>query len=501
MSDFPSTVGEMLNKRRGVENRISTKSTEGYTFWSNSTDQLTDAVSQVQSVLDRYQVLAELNERLVSVGALKETGVTMEPFYPGSLPMTFSLSLLRDAETWLLPLTTRLEQHLTTQATNVSSAVRSHDTRVRNALATELAKLENQHKKRVNDAKEFGEEPPTLQSLLDAQETAKKRSATKLAVRVDKVGVRDVINKLRTFNRHLRDRRNVLIDSCNSTDVTPEVEKLNAFREEASTKLRSSESALPEYTADDENEVMSLAELELRTTELKDKISNAISYLTVVTWTKGQGAKNEAHVDSATENLSELCKNLTVLMRYRQVHHESMALRFTCFHPLTHLPLSVDGMVRLGFVEDHTAGFADPYSRKSRRKVSKYNNLTLCHELGRLFDDLSSVDSEVKDSKEVHETAVNESVSEKQESRTKSGAPMKTGELEDIAKSVRAASEKTWHVAPNLDKALERVKELKDRVDSLQSAQRKSANANIKVYVPKPASMTWATHGDGLDGW
>lgn len=521
MNDLPQTIGAMLDKRRVVEKRLDASShitcgEQDFKFWSNNKDSVKDASSQLQSLLDRYAVLAELNELQKAVGVLKYTHVIVPRFVTSMSNVTLTLAQLRDIQTWMMPLTTSLEQHLTNQATDVSKLISAHDNSVRAALQAEQTELRSEYNKKVKKAEALKEPVPTDEHLNSELDLAQRRADDKKAIRVDSVAVKDVITGLRTFNDYINAELNTMIDSCNSTNVSAEITKFNEMREYARVRLLAGESCISDPKESAETDTMSLADLGLRTDELYRKILNAIPKLQVVTFKRGKTANHEHNVSDASRSLAEVCKNILTLMAYRQAHHRGMSLEFTAIHPLTKQPLSVDGLVRLGYMADTENPKLDEnnnvtYNKTTNKTLRKNKNTgktcqgnthtSLRMGLHNMMTKLASVEGEVSSDKANHEAVVKESISIKQEARAKSGATMKAGELDDIAKSVTTANAKEWYVAEHLYETLEKVKNLVETVDSLQSAQRKSANANIMVSVPKVFPMRWADSNDDLDGW
>jgi len=114
---------------------------------------------------------------------------------------------------------------------------------------------------------------------------------------------------------------------------------------------------------------------------------------------------------------------------------------------------------------------------------------------------LNTAEASVLKEREAHELSVRKSISDKQDSRTKSGAVLKGTELEEIAKAVRASETKTIDLSPNIDFAKKRVSDILAEVGSLQSAERKAANAILKVSVPEIIPMNWVNLTDTFSGW
>jgi hypothetical protein len=522
MNDLPQTIGGMLDKRRVVENRLDNSSTltngyKDFKFWGNTKESVKDALSQLQSMLDRYAVLTELNETHKAVSVLKYTNVTVPQFVPSMSSVRLTIAQLRDTQKWLTPLTVELEQHLTKQATEISRLISVYDNAVRVALDAEKAELQNDYNKKVTKARTLKEAIPTDEHLQAELETAQRRADDKTAVRVDSVSVKNVISKLRTFNNYINTEINTVIDSCNSSNVSAEIAEFNKLRSCSYNRFSSGGcTSVPNKSPD--TDTMSLADLSLRCDELYQNISNAISKLQVVTFKKGKNARHEHNVEDASRNLAEVCKNMLTLMAYRHAHHYAMSLEFTTIHPLTKHPLSVDGLVRLGYMpdakknkseenssdrlyqsEDNSNGRLFTYSRRATHSTKTPTSLRMG--LQDIMTKLANVEREVSSDKNRHELNIKESISTKQEARSKSGTTVKAGELDDIAKSVSSANTKEWYVSDHLNEALEKVRDLIVTVDSLQSSQRKSANANIMVSVPKVFPMSWADVNDGLDGW
>jgi hypothetical protein len=257
-----------------------------------------------------------------------------------------------------------------------------------------------------------------------------------------------------------------------------------------------------------------------------------------VSYRKGQN-KDVEHpkVAQAKQNLQDVFHNISALVRFRQAFREGMSLHFPTLHPLSGVPLSVDGLVRLGFLKEkeqttsgrgrstqaRTAvptrgrggrapqrgrGYAQApaqteWDQDGNDFTSQKNadTFTLADCLSKLFEMLDSVESKLAAAKKEHEKTLQESISAKQDSRSKNAQALKPGELDDIAKSIRATEAKTWTVADNVDKAMARVSRVLQQVEEMQSSVRKSANSTIKVSVPLTREMTWAMELDSLASW
>jgi hypothetical protein len=494
ITNIPVTLGEVLDKRRTVEERLAKRSdassNTSFRFWTKNNEKLDNAKSVVQQVLDRYSVLSELNEISGAVSCLKKTTVILPSFVPSMSETPLTLAQLRDAITWLIPHLKKLETHLTSQATQTSNHCSSHNANVRLALEAKIGELKRSHELKVKTAVDFKEDVIPTENDLNADiERERARSETRLGCLIDPVGIRELITSLRDFNKLMDDERNIRIDAANSTSMVDELAELGKRRSEyISGTSNTTTKSVEGYRS------LSLAELELRLNELSDTTLKAINHLRVVTLTLSQGGKNVHDVSCAAIHLAEVFHNISAIMSYRQSHHEAMTLTFTTTHPLTRHPLSVDGLVRLGFLEDDTT-----ISKSNTKGVKP--KITLRQGLEDLFDSMSSVENNVAENKANYEVIVNKSISEKQEARMKSGAAMRSNELEDIANSVRATDTMEWRIAPELDEALLNVTTLRTKVVSLQSASRKSANAVIQVNVPEPSLLSWVNPNDNLLGW
>lgn len=514
MNDLPNTIGEALDKRRTVENRIAKRYVESSTsdwdvscpapsstfcFWKKGSCKMSDARSLVQEVLDRYAVLTELNEVTAAVNCIKRTDVTVPAFVPSMKETRLTLAQLRDANKFLLPHLIALEKHLTSQATQTKRQLDSHNLSVRTALERKIAELKAAYEAKVKESEKFEDQAPSKEDLEADIEREKARSDTKIGHLVDPVGIRQLISSLRAFNKMLSEEQNIIIDSVNSAEMKDEISVLEHVREKALNRMNEGNPYEIVDNPDEGRLSLSLAELESRMKSLIEDTEKAIPSLRIVTLTLSKNGKNEHDVTHASDHLAEVFYNVSAVLEYCQAHHVAMTMEFTAVHPLTQKPLSVDGFVRLGYLDDTSAGSRTSYGR--RRKVTSGPKITLRHGLEELYNAITKVEQEVASSKEEHEAKIKASISDKQDARAKSGATMRPNEMDEIAKSMRAADATEWSIAPNLSEALDRVTKLRSEVESLQSAGRKSANATIRVEVPKPASFLWMNSYDDLAGW
>jgi hypothetical protein len=536
LSHSPKTIGECLDCRKNTERRINnclnnSNNDSTLVFLKEGQVKLDSAESQVQSVLDRYQTVCELNELVSAVAVLKKTDVVMPAFCDGMEQVRFSLGQLRDSKEWFLPLLSSLVSHLTEQARDIKQQMVAHDRKIEIALQTELDKNKRDHEDRKQKAKQFGEEVPLDNELEALQETAKNRSKTLMSVSVDPVGLRGLVDQLRSFVTMLETYAEVKIDAANSTDISAEVKQFKERREEAFAAITNGTVA----TVHEEPEgfqYLSLAELNIAMNELRDTISLAIGKLCLVSFKRGQNKDVEhPNVVYAKERLFDVLFNLTTLIKCRQTFREGMNLNFPTLHPLSGVPLSVDGLVRLGYTKDSAqAKQSVPNQTQKRGRnvggrgrgaratpqptpsaydydhtptasggTTEYYSLAEC--LGKLFKMMDSVGPKMEAAKKEYERELQASISAKQEARTKNATALKPGELDDIAKSVRASETKTWSVADGLDKAISRVTNLIQQIEEMQSSVRKSANSNIKVLVPNSKNMHWVQDLDALNGW
>lgn len=544
ITDLPNTLGKALDLRLRVEKRIEAihaAHQKKNPFWNTNTEPVS-ADEIVQTVLDRHQVLFQLNEIITSVSALKKSAVVVPSFLEDAPTYTLSLGQLRDAESCMLPYLVQVHDSVISQMTTVSNQCNQHDARVEHDLKEELLDLEKQFKNKTEKAKHYNEILPNDDDLKADKATASRRAETKKSVRVDTIGVRDFIGTLKSFISLLEEKRNDKIDECNAESIDKELVHCNDLVQKASNNIRNGvhESHVLIDSKNPDHINVSVADLMTRTKELSALITNAIPCVNVVSFQKGQNAKIEnPHVESGKQQLVEIFHNIYVLMQYRQAHRTVMALRFTALHPLTHLPCSLDAMVRLGYdsgsvtnptpITYSVRSSSKPKGRGGRGRGARDRNTrhqpveaewgeeeldqtttrtssddshpTLFGSLSRLEALLNAAEQNMNTEREVHEVAVRKSVSDKQEARSKSGAVMKGGELEEIAKAVRASDVINFHLSENLDHAKQRVTKLLEDVQSLQSAERKSANAILRVTVPQYLPMKWVDQTDGFSGW
>jgi hypothetical protein len=530
LSTPPNTVGGCLDLRKNIDGRITSclnKATNdaSLTFWHEGSTQLQPADSQVKSILDRFAATCELNEIVNAISVLKKTDVVMPSFCDGVQPVQFTLGQLRDTEDWFLPLLKSLVDHLTAQGDSVRRDWLAHDRRVEQNLLAELDRLKREHEEKKKEAKKFNDDGPSDDELLAVQETAKTRSKTLMAISVDPVGIKNIVANLSSFVNMIGDKnlRNTKIDATNSVDCFAEMKLFEEKRQQAFDNL-SNGTVIPLEDEKEGFEYLSLADLKIMIPKLKDHIAMAIPKLRLVSFKRGQN-KDVEHPDvvHAKERLYSILYNLNVLIQCRQVFREGNGLNFPQLHPLSKVPLSVDGLVRLGFVEEKSTVAHDPYASTTIKRTGcrgrgkgamsvqqrsynssstttlEYYSLAEC--LDKLHTMLDGVEQKVSTAKKEHDQRVQESVNTKQEARTKSATALKPGELDDIAKSVRTDMAKVWTVADGMDRAITRVTNLSQQIAEMQSSHRKSANSNIKVLVPKTTDMNWALNLNALDGW
>jgi hypothetical protein len=524
LSHSPKTIGECLDCRKTIERRVincltNANNDASLVFWKEGQCTLPTAESQIQSVLDRYQAVCELTEIINATSTLKMTDVTMPSFCEGMQPVQFTLGQLRDTKSWFLPMLITLVNHLTQQANTVKQECQTHDMQINQSLQAELEKNKRDHEERKKKARQYGEDEPTDDVLNVVQETAKNRAKSQMAIMVDPVGIRDLVSRLRTFVTMLETFADVKIDAANSTDITIETSAFKDLREQAFEQISTGKEAEQPKTKEG-YQVVSLAELKIMMETLKENILSAIAKLRLVSYQKGQNKPIEhSDVEYAKTRLFDVLYNINVLVQSRQSFREGMSLHFPTMHPLSGVPLSVDGLVRLGYIKEtkKVAPKRQAPSRQNKRMPYQQpvqtwedgatiqdtvsDNFSLAECLNKLFSMMDSVDSKVTTAKREHDKSLQDSISAKQEARTKNSQSMKPGELDEIAKSIRASEAKTWTVADGLDKTLARISQMTQKITELQSSVRKSANSTIKVSVPIIKEMTWALSLDEMEGW
>jgi hypothetical protein len=315
------------------------------------------------------------------------------------------------------------------------------------------------------------------------------------------------------------------IDAVNSSDIAHEIAQFNEIRNKAFEKLKSGFESI-ESDPQDGFKIVSLAELSFMTRQLLQSVNNAIPGLQVVSFKKGQSKDPEhPNVQFAKERLTELLHNISLIIKFRQTFKEGMSLTFPIVHPRSGIPISIDGLVRFGYMNKEkkkvtrrrpvvrTLPSGRPDGRRGPPPIRQFQEVTDTSQetvlddtsfadcLNVLFEKLDSVNNQVTTAKNDHEKALRKSISEKQDARSKGAAGLKPGELDDIAKAVRTADAKTWTVADNIDRAIQQVSELTEKIEEMQSSIRKSANASTRVVVPDVHPMVWANGHDVFDGW
>jgi len=579
ITNLPTTIGKALDLRNRVEKRITNihdSHIDKNPFWSvwsmGSSDVASSATEIVQSVLDRHKVLFELNEIISAVSALKDSGVVVPQFLPGTSSYNLTLGQLRDAEVWLLPHLEALHDSVTSQMNSIVVACNEHDERVEQELKNELAQLEKTFKEKSETAERYKEKSPSEDDLKVDKTTAVRRAETKRSVRIDRVGVKDLLLTLRPFITLLKEKRNDKIDACNSQDINSELNKLSKLIGSAHNMIRfgskdneerSEEKKESETGLENEENIISAAELKSRVTVLDNLISVAARFVTVVSYRKGSNGKIESPiVEFGLQRLVEVFNNIQKLMTYRAAHRSIMSLMFTAIHPLSNTPCSLDAMVRLGYSvrnktdelsksHNHKHAVApknmrgrgrgrgrgggrgrgrgrerDRGTRHSRETKTAYlsaleeqeldfedesqkelessdldKRVSLFNSLFQLEKHLNCAKSQMDNEKEEHEAKIRSSISEKQEARSKSGAQIKGTELEELAKAVRASDAKEFSISSDLDEAKKCICSLLESVQSLQSAERKSANATLTISVPEFSRMDWINDSTEFRGW
>jgi hypothetical protein len=272
----------------------------------------------------------------------------------------------------------------------------------------------------------------------------------------------------------------------------------------------------------------SLAELGIMIKTLNKNIENAIGKITVVSYSKGCGKNVENEdVNNAVQKMTDVLCNIRVLIVCMQKFKEGMCLYFTTLHPLSGLPMTVDGLVRVGYeVKTKTSsnqtngkgsrggkgrggrgGFEFEFEREeentweSSQQKEQKDQYSLIECLTKMASKLKNVEPSLEKAKKDHEKTILDSISAKQDGRTKNGTALKPNELEDIAKAVRAGDTKTWSIADGLDRAQTRIEKLLAQITEMQSSTRKSANSSIKLNVPEEKNMHWSKHNHDLSYW
>ncbi|VBB17579.1 hypothetical protein YASMINEVIRUS_42 [Yasminevirus sp. GU-2018] len=542
VTDMPSTIGRAIDLRNRVEKRIESAHAQyalKNPFWATASKP--DSASKiVQSVLDRHQVLFELNE-IVSFGsALKDSGVVVPAFLPELKTYKLTLGQLRDAQLWLLPYLQSIYDNVTSQMNAVSTACGQHDERIDRELKTEIAELERQFKLKTETAKQYGEPTPNEDDLKADIQTATRRADSKRSVKVVAVNVREFLSTLKTFISFLNERLDDTVDACNAKSISQEVATLQQLRSSALVAIRTGVDQDGKLDADEktggsDHESVSVANLAFKTKELSELLTQAIDDFTIVTFRKGASGKLEnPAVEFGKERLVTIFRNLEILMEYRSARREVMSTKFTALHPLTGTPCSVDSMVRLGYEKDAPRGNPRPAApvrtsavrgrggrggrggRSQRRPDPVQNSwiedsqqdatgdlehTNLFRTLSRFEELLSSAKTQMEAEKETFEQKIRDSISEKLDSRSKSGAQLKGAELEEISKAVRASDTREFFLSDDIEEARARVVDLLEKVESLQSAERKSANSLLTVRVRKPFPMNWVNNSSEFNGW
>jgi hypothetical protein len=475
--------------------------------------------------------LNDLGEFINAVTLMKQSGLSVPKFVDGVEKVDLTLFQLKELNDDVICYYKQILDLAISQAEYVRKESQTHDEKIKQQLNKDLEKNKLEHEKKKKDAKEFGEELPDDSLLEQMQETLKTRAKASMSILIDPVGIKDFVTNLRSFVTKVETLANTKIDSVNSTKIDNEIVAFRELREKAKDRMESGVE-LDEPTPSENTEVLSLAELTIAIKTTEQKISSAISKLCFVSYKKGQGKDTEnQQVDNIKERLEDLLFNLTVLLEYKQKHKEGMCMYFTTTHPLSGFPTTVDSLVRFGFLEEEKVQTkkSKPASARGRgigkstrgrggfsferEEVSnawddavtdtkdKKGCFTLVECLNKLLKSLNSVEESLEKERKENEKEIQESISQKQDARTKNSSALKSSDLEDIAKSVRATSTKTWSKADNIDKATSRVSKLLDQVTEMQSSARKSANSMIKLLVPTQRETTWSDRFSSLDGW
>lgn len=509
LSDIPSTIGTAIDIRNRVEKRVLSTLQQFKTknpFWSVG-EKPENAMRQIQTVLDRMQVLFEVNEIITFATANKNSNVKI-------LETELSLGQLRDAKTWFVPHCILLISNITRQIRSVNDLCKQHDQRVESDLANEIANLERDHKLKKDIAKQYGEPEPSSASLDAEIATVTRRAESKKSVKIDPIEVNKFLSILNKNVGLFSGRSEDAIDRCNAESISSEISKLQSLRKTANEKIN--ECQTEEITLDinpDENndgkiQKITLQELTRLTTELNNSITDAIKSTIFVSYQKGKKAKIEnPEVKFAEEGVDVILKNMRILMEYRKVHRIALCSSMFVKEPLTQTPCSIDALIRLGYEDDEN----DTNERKIRPHISRksgnrkrFNNLSadtssedtindisLFSVLTQLNTRLKNAPGELKNEKEAYESRIKSSISEKLDSRSKSGAQLKGSELEEIVKAVKTSDNKEFFLSDNIQEATTKIQNLIEQVQTLQSAHRKSANARTIVKVPIFHPMEW----------
>jgi hypothetical protein len=529
LSHALESCGKILDTRKTVENRLVNSLTNAtqdgaICFWEEGTTQLSSAESQVQSVLDRCVTRGELDELLNAVSVLKMTNVVLPSFIDGVDSVQLTLGQLRDVKTWIIPTLNALVTHLTNQATYVKRQNDDHNQRIERQLQLDLEKNKKDHEEKKKTAQELDQVPPPDEELTATLDRLKMYAEATKSVLIDPVGIRMVTSRISAFVNMINSSAEREIDAANSTEIAGEVAQFNEIRTKAFEKLKAGFESI-ESEPQDGFKVVSLAELGPLTQQLQHTVNSAISSLQIVSFKKGQAKQPEhPNVQFAKERLTELLHNVSRIIKYRQAFKEGMCLHFPTVHPRSGVPISVDGLVRLGYVNKEkkkpvrSREVARPSGRgrggrRQQPPASLFQEVDVSLQepvledtsfadcLNFLFEKLNAVNNQVTSVKNEHEKALKKSISDKQEARAKGSGGLKPGELDDIAKAVRSSEAKTWTEAPYIDRAIQQVAELTEKISEMQSSTRKSANASTRMAVPVPCDMIWANGQDAFYGW
>lgn len=494
ITDVPTTIGRAIDLRGRVEKRINTTSVQHSAknpFWATGTKP-EPATRIVQSVLDRHQVLFELNETISFVSASKDSDVVIPALLQELKPYRLTLGQLRDAGTYLIPYLSAVEKLISSQINTVTTECSKHDLRIDQELKNEITELEKQFKIKSENAKLYNETVPSEDDLKNDIQTAKRRADTKRAVKIDSIGVKEFLGALRPILSFLTYRINDSIDACNAQTIDSELKQMQQERAKSLDAIKNGKSI--EFTCGtvaSDVEVLSVANLRQKIDDFKGCLNSAIDKLVVVSYKKGLNGKVEnPNVEHGKERLITILRNIEILNEYKKTHRVALSSNFVVLHPLTSTPCSVDSLIRLGY-ENKASEWEVPVPDEH---INLYNTLSKLETL------LNTANTSMETEKEEYEKRIRTSISEKLDSRSKSGAQLKGAELEEIAKAVRSSDVKEFYLSEGIDEAKTRVSNLLETVTSLQSAERKSANALISVAVRQSLPMTWV-ETDEFAGW